>query len=210
MWSCIVDSDFLLSSLTAAVTFSHRQQNRQQADRQRWIVGEGGFGVGGGGGWYWWWGGLWWCGGLSKHGQDNWGTTKQPAGKPQHRMLRQNTKWSRLQYYPAFTTPTVWGNLYDESWRDSFFCITLCFSFCFCLCLFSLSPPILYVILNELLCAPSAASLHSYTSTSSILLLSFCLLSSSLLPSLPSSVLSIPLPPPFSYRLSFSLSFQCT
>ena len=71
--------------------------------------------------WWWWWGGLRWCGGLSKHSQDNWGTTKQPASKPQRSMLRQNTKWSRLQYYPAFTTPTVWGNLYDESWRDFFF-----------------------------------------------------------------------------------------
>lgn len=45
----------------------------------------------------------------------------------------------------------------------------------------SLSPPVLYVILNELLCAPSTPSLHSCALTSHILLLSFCLLSSSLL-----------------------------
>lgn len=84
--------------------------------------------------------------------------TTSRQGKPQHHMLRQNTKWSRLRYYPAFTIPTVWGNIYDESWRG-FFCITLCFSLCFCLCLFSLSPHILYVILNELLRASTAPSL---------------------------------------------------
>lgn len=75
-------------------------------------------------------------------------------------------------------------------------CITLCFSLCFSLCLFSLSPPILYVIFNELLCAPSAPSRHSDTSTSSILLRHpVPLLSSSLLPAIPSPfpILFIPL-----------------
>lgn len=74
----------------------------------------------------------------------------------------------------------------------------------------SLSPPVLYVILNELLCAPSTPLLHSCALTSHILLLSFCLLSSPL----PLSSLHPPhthFPPVFlAPSFCLSLSFQCT
>lgn len=156
-----------------------------------------------------------WCGsvgGLSKHGQDNWGTTEQPSSKPQHHILRQNTKWSRLQYYPAFTTPTVWGDLYDESWRGFFFLRLLFLSVSrsaslFVCCL----SPILYVIFNEL-CTPSCsfslhfnffhpAFFHSLSPSPSFHPFSSSLHSS---PSLLLYHLSLTL------FLSLSLSFQCT
>lgn len=102
----------------------------------------------------------WWLGMIlvvwsrcsSKHNQ-------RGGKKPQNKQLvshsstlRENSKWSRLQYYPAFTTPTVWGNLYDESWKGYFFSPSPASPqphvFVFSLSTF------FNVILNELLCAP--------------------------------------------------------
>lgn len=72
------------------------------------------------------------CGGLgrilvvwsqcsSKHDQRR-GKKPQNKQRVSHSStLRENNKWSRLRYHPAFTTPTVWGNLYDESWKGYFF-----------------------------------------------------------------------------------------
>lgn len=97
----------------------------------------------------------------------------QPA-KPQHHILRQNSKWSRLQYYPACTAATVRGNLYDESWKDF---PPLFPQLSASLCLSAPCLTILYVFFNELLCS----SIH-YN------FIPLFLLSS--LPSVPSSVLS--------------------
>lgn len=102
----------------------------------------------------WWWGMILvvWSRCSSKHNQ-------RGDKKPQNNQLvshsstlRENSKWSRLRYYPAFTTPTVWGNLYDESWKGYFFPLP-CSPPTPCLCLFSLHH-FFNVILNELLCAP--------------------------------------------------------
>lgn len=57
-----------------------------------------------------------------------------------------------------------WG-IYMMNHEEGFF-LTLCFSLCFFACFF-LSPLILYVVLNELLCASSPLSLHSFNFLSS-------------------------------------------
>lgn len=70
--------------------------------------------------------------------------------------LRENSKWSRLRYYPAFTTPTVWGNLYDESWKGYFFPPLLPLN---PLSLSFLSPPFLMLSLMNSSVLPSTSSI---------------------------------------------------
>lgn len=150
-------------------------------------------------------GGSWWCGGLSKHGQDYWGTTEPPAGEPQHHILRQNSKWSRLQYNTAFTIQLS-GGIYMMNHEEIFLLFpsfsTLCFSLLFSLCFLSLFH-LLMLFFNELCVLPS---LFLFTSTSPILLFFFFLFFSSLLPaSIPPGFSSFHDSPPVAPLLAFSL-----